>query len=162
MRKQTGVTLIELLITVVIVGILAAFAYPAYTDHITRTRRTDAHTTLNHIAAKLEKYFFQCNSYYTNKLKNTSHQPVCVGLSDEGLGYPDDKSANGYYVIAIDNTKVSGGAPCTAGTCYTLTATPVGDQLTKDANTGKCRTITLDSAGVRGSTGTATDCWGKK
>jgi type IV pilus assembly protein PilE len=51
-----GVTLIELMIVVVCVGILAAVAIPAYNDYITRSRRSDAFTALETVRAAQEMY----------------------------------------------------------------------------------------------------------
>jgi len=56
MRGKTGVTLIEVMIVVVIVGILAAVAIPAYNNYITRSRRSDAFTALETIRAAQEMY----------------------------------------------------------------------------------------------------------
>ena len=56
MRGQKGVTLIELMIVVVCVGILAAIAIPAYNDYITRARRSDAFTALETVRAAQEMY----------------------------------------------------------------------------------------------------------
>jgi type IV pilus assembly protein PilE len=56
MRGQKGVTLIELMIVVVCVGILAAVAIPAYNDYITRSRRSEAFTALETVRAAQEMY----------------------------------------------------------------------------------------------------------
>jgi type IV pilus assembly protein PilE len=64
-RVQQGFTLIELMIAVAIVGILAAVAYPAYTDYIVRGNLADAAAALADIRVKLEQHF-QDNRAYDN------------------------------------------------------------------------------------------------
>ena len=56
MRGTQGVTLLELMIVVAIVGILAAVAIPAYDDYVTRSRRSDAYTGLETVRAAQEMY----------------------------------------------------------------------------------------------------------
>jgi type IV pilus assembly protein PilE len=56
MRGKEGVTLLEVMIVVVIVGILAAVAIPAYNDYVTRSRRSDAFTALETVRAAQEMY----------------------------------------------------------------------------------------------------------
>ena len=56
MRGKEGVTLIEVMIVVAIVGLLAAIAIPAYDNYITRSRRSDAFTALETIRAAQEMY----------------------------------------------------------------------------------------------------------
>jgi type IV pilus assembly protein PilE len=56
MRGKEGVTLIEVMIVVVVVGILAAVAIPAYNDYVTRSRRSDAFTALETVRAAQEMY----------------------------------------------------------------------------------------------------------
>ena len=56
MKGEKGVTLIEVMIVVVIVGILAAIAIPAYNDYVTRSRRSDAFTALETVRAAQEMY----------------------------------------------------------------------------------------------------------
>ncbi len=54
LKSKTGITLIELLIVVVIVGILAAIAVPLYTGYMERARRVDAKTALEQVRASQE------------------------------------------------------------------------------------------------------------
>jgi type IV pilus assembly protein PilE len=56
MKGQKGVTLIEVMVVVAIVGFLAAIAIPAYNDYVTRSRRSDAFTALETVRAAQEMY----------------------------------------------------------------------------------------------------------
>jgi len=56
MRQEKGITLIELLIIVVIIGILAAIAIPGYTGYLQRARRVDAKTALEQLRAAQEMW----------------------------------------------------------------------------------------------------------
>lgn len=56
MRSKKGITLIELLIVIVIVGILAAIAVPVYTGYLERARRADAKTALEQVRASQEMW----------------------------------------------------------------------------------------------------------
>lgn len=63
MRGKEGVTLIEVMVVVAIVGLLAAIAIPAYNDYITRSRRSDAFTALETVRAAQEMYRAEKGQY---------------------------------------------------------------------------------------------------
>ncbi len=139
-KKSAGFTLIELMITVAIVAILAAVAYPAFTSQMQKSRRADAQSALMQAAALEEKWFF-VNSQYTSTIAN-------IG----GATSPE-----GYYTIAVSDNNGVGNCTTAALNCFLLTATPVGAQAADAA----CTTLTLTHTGAKGHTGTGSlqDCW---
>ncbi len=80
-RNKKGLTLIELLIAIVIVGILAAIAIPSYTNYMVRARRADAKTALEQLRAAQEMRRAERGSYSTDivELRNTWGVPQTAG-----------------------------------------------------------------------------------
>jgi type IV pilus assembly protein PilE len=81
-RYDQGITLIELLVVIIIVGILAAIAVPAYTQYMVRARRADAKTVLEQVRAAQEMWRAERGTYATDgggsaetKLINTMGVP---------------------------------------------------------------------------------------
>ncbi len=136
MTHTRGFTLIELMIVIVIIGILFAFALPSYERSVLRGHRADAQSILTDISAREERFLAQNNTYTTDISTAT------------GLNMGTTTSNNGYYNLSV--------AACGGGsiaTCYLLTATATGGQATDT----DCATITLSSAGV--TSGTTANCW---
>lgn len=63
LRQSAGFTLIELMITVAIIGILAAVAIPAYSDYVTRGKIPEATSALASMRIRLEQYYQDNRNY---------------------------------------------------------------------------------------------------
>ena len=142
MSKQRGFSLIELMVTVAIVGILAMIAIPSYTSYVRKTKRADAKVMLTSSAQQLERCYTRMNSYND-------------GTNDVNGNCPITQSANGSgtYTLSLQ-FDTTAGLP--AGQSYTLTATPLGKQALDTA----CGNFTLDQMSRQGvSAGTTANCW---
>ncbi len=121
-RADSGFTLIELMVVVVIAGILAAIAYPAYTESVRKSRRAAAKTTVLQIAQQEERYYTENNKY--------------VVLT--GLGYASstvNSNNNGHAVT------IAAGSSGSIDTSYVITAAPlISDSV--------CGSLTLTQTGV--------------
>lgn len=128
-RRIRGMTLVELLVVVVIVGILAAFAYPNYRDFVARGKRNEAKAALLQIATNQERWYLN-NSTYTCDLDDVGVQAV---------------TGSGAYAVAIDSCDSSD---------FGATATFQDG----GAEAARCLTFTIDGRGQRTSAPDA-DCW---
>jgi type IV pilus assembly protein PilE len=117
------------MITVLIVAILAAIAYPSYQSYLARAYRSEAYTALNHWANLQEQYFLD-QRHYAGDMTN--------------LGAPANP-----FVTDAGHYRVQAVATATG---FTLTATALDNQLALDS---ACPTLTLSSDGVRAPA----DCW---
>ncbi len=118
--RQRGVTLLELMVTLVVIALLASIAVPTYDNFVQRSRRSEAREALADFAARQEQFYLDNKTYATS-------------VGDLGR---DTTTANGYYAVTIPSASV---------TAYTLRATAKGTQ-TKDTS---CTTLTLTSLNAK-------------
>lgn len=132
MKKQKGVTLIELMIVVAIIGVIAAFAVPSYQNYVINTNRTECQSALVQFANAMERH-------YTRQMPS-SYLGAAAGGADTGSP-----------AIFETQAPISGAATCNltisaaSASDYTLRATPIagtvlaGDGLlTLNASGQKC------------------------
>ena len=138
-ESQSGFTLLELMIVVVIIAILSAIALPAYTKYVQRTRRSDGQSALFNAQQAEEKFFYRCNRYGGMQEIYGTGTPNCPAALATGTAINSPQS---FYVIAIASFSV---APLLG---YKLTATPAGAQANDP-----CEVLGLDNTGVKTATG---------
>lgn len=130
---QRGVTLLELMITVVVVAILAAVAVPSYFSYVRDSRRDLAQQSLLAAAQKMESYY-ALNMSYAGAASNGS--PTI--FSDK---VPADGSER-YYTLTVSASQST----------YTLSAAPQGSQ-----SSDSCGTLSLTRAGAKSPS--TSGCW---
>ncbi|CCQ09609.1 Type IV pilus biogenesis protein PilE [Pseudoalteromonas luteoviolacea B = ATCC 29581] len=136
MRKNKlsagGFSLIELMVTIAIVGILASIAYPSYEQYVKRAARAEAMAALLDAANRQEQYFVDNRAYTTDLAK------LAISSTTE----------NGYFTLATTVT----------GNTFVVTATAAAGPVKGDS---VCSTLTINEIGVKGATGSGTTdyCW---
>lgn len=130
-RKNKGFTLIEVIITLVIVGILTAIAVPNYKRYVVRASRESAQGELLRLASLQEKIYLNSNAFSSSITANYTAQAV------GGLGVTGGKTSDGKYTLTINPAT---GTPQD----FIITATSVAGK--SQAGDGD---ITINAAGVR-------------
>jgi type IV pilus assembly protein PilE len=145
-KRTGGFTLVELMITVVILAIIVGVAMPAYTQQMHKSRRTEARNTLLDLAGREERFLSIQGTYGQN-------------AADVGYGALPFTTINGYYnvtVLAPDPNAVTPTNPS-----FIITATAAGLQ----ASDTDCATFTVNQIGQQVALTSAavvntTTCWG--
>jgi len=122
-RHRAGFTLVELMVTVAIVAILAAIAYPSYQQHIIRGKRTAAKATMMDLANREQQYLL-ANRLYADTAAFTAN----------GYSPPSDVTDNYGWTVTVDNTATPPS--------FLITFSPTGSQA-PDGD------LTLNSQGTK-------------
>lgn len=123
-KWQSGFTLLELMITAVIIGILVSIAYPTYVRYVIRSNKVEAQEFMLTVASRAEQYRMDARDYPTDL------------AADLSLTTPDRLNGNYYVTLTTDN---SAKPPS-----FIISAAPrAGSPQAGEP------TLTLNSAGVR-------------
>ena len=139
---NTGFSLIELMVTVAIIGILAMVAVPQYSSYVKKTQRKDAQAALLAFSNAMERFWTENRTY------------VGATVGDAGI-FPSEApldSGTKVYNLAIQSQSAS---------AFTLRATPknamAGDGYLEITNTGVKRW----DKNADGTIGDGEDSWEK-
>jgi type IV pilus assembly protein PilE len=144
-----GLTLIELMIVISILGLLVSIALPSYTEQVARARRADARTQLLQVAQFMQRFYAANDGYQADRANNAVFSQVPANL----LKSPADSEAI-YRLEIPDATRSSfeirmvpvSGGPMAADKCGTFALTSLG-----------VRTVIVD--GVSNTSALRDSCW---
>lgn len=129
MKRQTGFTLVELMITVAVVAIMAAIAVPSYRQYVMRANRVDATSALLRLASAQERFYLQ-NNRYAGAGEIADAPPAGLGIGG---------TERGFYGLAIDSDDLAVG--------YVATATAIAGEAQGDDT--DCVGFSVDQQGLR-------------
>lgn len=134
MKRNNGFTLIELLVVLAIIGILAAIAYPNYSEYVLRSKLSEARAKLSEMRVRLEQFYQDKRTYlgacvagtvaplptdgqfftYECDLQADTYVVTATGIVSQGTGD---------FVFKIDqaNVRSTTGVPAgwaTSATCW--------------------------------------------
>lgn len=118
---QSGMTLIELMIVIAIIGILVGLGYPSYTQYVARAKRAEAISNLMELSQWMERFYTETGAYTGATLPYTKS--------------PKDGTDTDYTI-----------SPTIAATTFTLLAAPQGGQANIDSS---CGAISVTNTGVK-------------
>jgi type IV pilus assembly protein PilE len=152
-RMSCGFTLIEMLITLVVLAILAAVVYPSFMDSIRKGRRSEAVASISAIQQAQERFRANRTSYASSLTNGSSDSPPGLGLSAT--------SSSGLYALSLSDVTALN---------YTVTATAASGK--SQASDDNCVRMAMKvesgrlSYGSAGSSGSidfmdAKRCWSR-
>ena len=141
---RNGITLLELVVVILIIGIIAGIAYPSYLETIRTGRRADAITMLLRLQLDQEKWRAN-HTRYADQLGGDQ----CGSVQASGLCWRDDEILRQYYRISITGTAAD-------GTGFVAMAEPRSDT---DQAHDVCQKIVINQDGPDIQTSSDPACW---
>jgi type IV pilus assembly protein PilE len=142
-NRTRGFTLVEVMITVVIVAILAMIALPAYNDSVRKGRRSEAFTALTAVQQAQERWRGS-NAAYSESMgelrASTTTPNGYYTISVEAPPEADGTLSNGYVAIA---TAVAGTTQADDGNCAKLAVRMLGGKLAYAGCSSSCSDLTF-------------------
>lgn len=148
-HHQAGFTLIEVMVVVAIVGILAAIAYPSYTDSIRKGKRAEARAAVMNLLQQQERYQSQMNKYLF-------FVAGASGTPFKTYSAPDSTSAQSSHLLGARACQPIGTVTPGERDCVEVFAIPQPGVFTDT----QVSSIAVDTQGRRNCSGTdVTRCW---
>jgi type IV pilus assembly protein PilE len=148
MRRNSGFTLVEVLVVLAIMLVLGALVYPSYSGYIVKAHRVEAQVALLQTMQEQERYYSLHNAYL----------PFSADSSGEDerrfhwwLGATPPRSAYELSGRPCDNLPLEA--------CIQLRAVPGTAKVDPTFRDPDCETLTLDSTGAHGAGGRRAGCW---
>ena len=154
-RRARGFTLIEMMITVVIIAILAAIALPAYNDYVTRSRRADGRAALSELASAQESFRSKCPGY-----ADVFGDTCGVDLNGDGDAADANETVTFLGTSASPDDYYSVAISAATTTTWGASATPQGDQA-GDTACDSAAEFAINQNGPVETTAAQRTCWGK-
>jgi len=147
-HRAKGFSLLELLISLVIIGMLAAQVYPSFHKQVIRTRRQEAEATLLQLMQQQERLHTQSNTYVEFSANATSGP---ARLFKWWSGSTPATSAYELEGKACDGEQIS--------QCVQIIAKPGTSLVISTFRDEDCQRLILTSTGLRLASGSAEHCW---
>lgn len=148
MARSRGFSLIEVLVTLLIVALLAAAAIPSFQQHVIRSKRVEAQAALLMLMQQQERYFTQNNRF--------------LEFSAGSAGVEERRFQWWSGISAASSAYELEGRACAGERiedCVQLTATPGTAQVDAQFKDTECEQLILTSTGQRQATGAGARCW---
>lgn len=148
MKRAAGYTLVEIMIVLAIVGILASIAYPGYASYLARSRRIEGQLALMEIIQQQERFYTLHNTYVAFSAASTDPD------AQRFRWWSGSDAAGSAYELRADAC-----AGQDINECVEVKALPGTDRVDAKFRDAECGTLSLNSIGQRGPSGTPVRCW---